>query len=511
MNIYMWTLLIVASFMSVAFMISLQNIKQNKNYRYFRYYSYLLVIWSVISILRNVIEEPFLIYHLAFLIYPIVFLVTSFLYMTIKVYTGGTVNKYIKIFVAVFFVIDLGLSLTNSFHHLMLDLNYTSLIISRDFGQAGLGIFFYIHTLVCYTLMFVSLYELLKFFIIRIKRDKDIYPFILFSASIILGIILNIIHVFFTPFEVDPTFVFMVVVGVIMMDIFRKRDLKLLLNANENRDILDNIRELYIISDHLGMVVDCSKNLKNKYQELIDQGITLKDLKNKMKEKTVLYYSDKELNREFDPKKRYYHIKEQKVRMPRFKYFGRITLLYDETSDLKLINEMDRAMSHDLMTGLYNRNHFENQIPLLESSNNNFGVIIMDVDGLKLHNDYFGHKNGDELLIKFSNMLLNISNENSDLIPIRLGGDEFLLISKIGNKETLKEISEGLQELGKSDDPKKCICFSYGISVRTNKLDKFSQVLKDADKNLYIMKEKKIEKKIEMEAYFNSLDKSIIN
>ncbi|PKK96482.1 MAG: hypothetical protein CVV58_06140, partial [Tenericutes bacterium HGW-Tenericutes-3] len=76
MNITMWSLLVIVSFMSVAFMMSLQNIKHNKNYKYFRFFSYGLVFWSAISVLRNVIREPFFIYHLGFLIYPLVFLVT---------------------------------------------------------------------------------------------------------------------------------------------------------------------------------------------------------------------------------------------------------------------------------------------------------------------------------------------------------------------------------------------------------------------------------------------------
>lgn len=508
MNIYMWVVLILISFLSVAIVIRMHQIRQFKRYQYFRYYSYALVFWSMVTILRGVVIEPFFIYHLSFLIYPTVFLITSFLYMTIRVYTGGHISKFLKIFTLVFFLIDLVLSLTNSFHHLLLQLDYTSAITISMFATASIGIFFYIHTLVCYLLMFVGLYFLLRLFLINFKKEKDTYPFILFFSGIILGIILNIIHVFFYSFVVDPTYIFMVIVAIIMMNIFRNRDLQLILHANGNKDILDHSREMYIISSHQGQVVDCSKNLKVKYKDFIEAGVTLNELKEMLKETSILYTNDRELTGEFDSKKHYYHIKEKRIKMPYFLYYGRLTLLYEETSDIKLINEMDRIMSHDLMTGLYNRNYFENQIPLLENANNNFGVIIIDVDGLKLHNDYLGHKSGDELLIKFSNMMLQICNQNEELIPIRLGGDEFLLILKHGDFEVLERIASELTNKGKVNDPIKSIYFSYGISVRDNKKSKFSAVLRDADKNLYLMKDKKIEEKKKLELHFKALEEN---
>lgn len=509
MNIYMWLILILISFLSVTFLVRLHQIRQFKEYRYFRFYGYVLVLWSVITILRDVVHEPFFIYHLGFLIYPTVFLIVSFLYMTIKIYIGGQVGKLFKLFVLVFFLIDLGVSLTNSWHQLVLQLAYTSSISTEAFSTAPIGVFFYIHTLVCYLLMFMGLYYLLKLFIVNFKRERDMYPFIMFFSSILLGIILNIIHVFFSPFVIDPTYIFMVVVGVIMLNIFRNRDLRLILHANGNKDILDHSREMYIISTHQGMVIDCSRNLKVKYKELISAGVTLKDLKDKIRETSILYINDRELVDEFDSTKRYYHVKEQRIKMPHFRYFGRLTLLYEETADIKLINEMDRIMSHDLMTGLYNRNYFENQIPILENTNNNFGVIIIDVDGLKLHNDYLGHKSGDELLINFSNMMLQICNENEELIPIRLGGDEFLLIHKHGDLELLEKIAEDLTKKGLIEDPIKSIYFSYGISIRDKNKNKFSTVLRDADANLYIMKEKKIDAKKVLEKQFKALEAKI--
>lgn len=489
-------------------MLHLQSIKKFKKYTYFRYLSYVLLAWTIVTILRVVVIEPFLIYHLTFMVYPIVFLTTVFLYLTVKIYLGNTINKYLKISLMIFFAIDLGLSLTNSFHHLLLDINYDSAITTAAFSTASIGIFFYVHTLACYILLFLGLYELLTVFISNFKRDRDLYPFVLLSSSIVVGVIMNIVHIFFYAFTIDPTYIFIIVVATILLNIFKNRDLNLIIDANGNKDILKRIREMYIISDHKGMVVDCSENIKLKCNDVLDQHPTLSKIKKELEKSSVLYTSDDQLPNEFDSSKKYYHVKEQRIKMPHFLYFGRITLLYDETSDIKLISEMDRIMSHDLMTGLYNRNYFESQIPILEGEAMHFGLIIFDVDGLKLHNDYLGHKSGDELLINFSNMMLRTCNKHVGLKPIRLGGDEFLIISENGNTDFLNQIASELTENGLSSNPVKSISFSYGVATRTRSNVKFSTVLKEADANLYVMKEDRKVVKETMEEHFKSIEKN---
>lgn len=510
MNIFLWLILLITIFLSITLMIRLQSIKKFSKYTYFRYLSYVIVAWSIVTLLRHVVIEEFLIYQLTFLVYPIVFLVTSFLYFTIKLYLGHQTSRMIKIFMIGFFVVDFGLSVTNMYHHLFLDMDMFPGITTSSFALSAIGPIFYVHTIVCYLLLFLGFYDLLVTFIKNYKKEKDIYPFILVTTSIIIGVIMNIIHIFFSPFKIDPTYIFIVIAATIMFNIFKSRDLNLIIDANRNRDILNRISEMYIISDHRGIVVDCSENMKEKYPHVVDDNIELRELKKELEKTSVLFKSDDQLPSEFDPEKRYYNIKEQRIKMPHFRYFGKITLLYDETSDIKLISEMDRIMSHDLMTGLYNRNYFENQISIIENEEKKFGLIIFDVDGLKLHNDYLGHKSGDELLIKFSNMLLKICNQDSGLTPIRMGGDEFLLISKNGDESYLQSIADTLTKEGEHADLVKQIHFSYGIATRKNKVTEFSTVLKKADANLYQMKELRKDRKSYLEEQFKRLEKSAL-
>jgi GGDEF domain-containing protein len=70
--------------------------------------------------------------------------------------------------------------------------------------------------------------------------------------------------------------------------------------------------------------------------------------------------------------------------------------------------------------------------------------MVMDVNGLKMANDAFGHKMGDNLLITSANILKSVTR--ADDILCRAGGDEFMLIlPNTGHDETVaikKRISE---------------------------------------------------------------------
>jgi diguanylate cyclase (GGDEF)-like protein len=155
-----------------------------------------------------------------------------------------------------------------------------------------------------------------------------------------------------------------------------------------------------------------------------------------------------------------------------------------------MMHEIDVIRIHDQMTNVYNRNFFEENREKLEKENPNMGLFMIDVDGLKSFNDYLGHREGDKLLIRFSKVLLDLSNVYGDLIPIRFGGDEFVVISKDATHDKLDDIIHRIIENTKHDDPLKHISFSYGKALRRPH-ELLHTMLKRADERLYHMKEEK--------------------
>jgi diguanylate cyclase (GGDEF)-like protein len=89
------------------------------------------------------------------------------------------------------------------------------------------------------------------------------------------------------------------------------------------------------------------------------------------------------------------------------------------------VQERLRAAHTDSLTGLANRARF-NQVMALESAApGHWGLLLVDLDDLKLVNDTFGHRAGDDLITAVGHRLLQLSDANS---AFRLGGDEFAVI-----------------------------------------------------------------------------------
>ena len=81
----------------------------------------------------------------------------------------------------------------------------------------------------------------------------------------------------------------------------------------------------------------------------------------------------------------------------------------------------------DKLTGLYNRAYFEEELKRLDAKRQlPLSFIIIDVNGLKLVNDAFGHREGDRLLKKVARILKSCCREE-DIIA-RWGGDEFSIL-----------------------------------------------------------------------------------
>jgi len=115
-------------------------------------------------------------------------------------------------------------------------------------------------------------------------------------------------------------------------------------------------------------------------------------------------------------------------------------------------NQMELELSHlaisDELTGLYNRRGFlvlgSERMKLAHGMKKNVLLFFADLDNLKQINDQFGHKEGDQALLKTAEIFRN-TFRNSDIIG-RFGGDEFtaLVIEEYG--QTADTICRRLQD-----------------------------------------------------------------
>ena len=122
--------------------------------------------------------------------------------------------------------------------------------------------------------------------------------------------------------------------------------------------------------------------------------------------------------------------------------------LDDSLDELKTVNDKLKVMAEtDPGSGLYNRTiMWDKGVELLERSGvdeSSSCLLMFDLDNFKGINDAFGHLEGDEILTKFAEILKSECRPND--LPIRYGGDEFLLMLQNIGFENAKKVAERIR------------------------------------------------------------------
>ncbi len=186
----------------------------------------------------------------------------------------------------------------------------------------------------------------------------------------------------------------------------------------------------------------------------------------------------------------------------------RITGNIMDITERKETDERIRHLSfHDSLTDLYNRAFIEEELQRLGDSRElPLGVMLCDVNGLKLINDAFGHKKGDELLRRFANILRK-SYRKEDLIG-RWGGDEFILLlpgmERMEMRELARRIKKHCKQASTEDLP---LSVSFGWTVKTTSQQSTDTVITQAEERMY--RNKLTESRSTRSAIIASLERSL--
>ncbi|TYO97345.1 PAS domain S-box-containing protein/diguanylate cyclase (GGDEF)-like protein [Desulfallas thermosapovorans DSM 6562] len=150
--------------------------------------------------------------------------------------------------------------------------------------------------------------------------------------------------------------------------------------------------------------------------------------------------------------------------------------------------EQLRSLSlHDPVTGLYNRTYFEQEMRRMEAGRNvSAGIILCDLDGLKLINDTLGHDQGDTLIIVAADILKNCFR--GDDMVARIGGDEFAILLPNGDIEVVERASRRIKAAvakHNTANPDLPLSISIGFAARRGASKKMIDLYKEADNNMY--------------------------
>ncbi len=187
----------------------------------------------------------------------------------------------------------------------------------------------------------------------------------------------------------------------------------------------------------------------------------------------------------------YAQIKDEQKKS--FQYVTRLVqLIYDTQHEQMLLYKKNKKLlitaKADSLTKLPNRYsldlELETAFTKAYQNHTLLGVALIDVDGLKEHNDTYGHLSGDQCLVHIGAVLSEIAKDEQ-IFAARYGGDEFVLIFEGKSDKEIRSIAQKLR--GQSTIP-----FSLGVcnAVPVGK-NKIWDYLSCADKAMYAAKEKR--------------------
>lgn len=150
------------------------------------------------------------------------------------------------------------------------------------------------------------------------------------------------------------------------------------------------------------------------------------------------------------------------------------------------------AAKYDKLTGLYNRNGFEQCMEEFLSRGEIKGVLLLlDLDNFKKINDCEGHPEGDRVLERFAECLRKVFRKEDSIG--RLGGDEFIVLIQNGLpesilKDKLDTVLDEVREMLGSYKEKHGASVSIGAVPIDGTVKSYEALYKYADAALYIAK-----------------------
>lgn len=164
-----------------------------------------------------------------------------------------------------------------------------------------------------------------------------------------------------------------------------------------------------------------------------------------------------------------------------FTLISSITYFIQNTLDRRKNEELLERLSYeDSLTGLYNRNCFNQAVlKLKENVPQSLGVVYLDLNGLKIVNDTYGHEAGDKLIQTAAINIRKAFGKNT----FRIGGDEFVVLTSGITRAELEEAMKVLRAGMDADNVK----ISVGTSFRATDVNVEEQ-MHQADEAMYAEK-----------------------
>ncbi|MBY2475275.1 GGDEF domain-containing protein [Clostridioides difficile] len=252
-----------------------------------------------------------------------------------------------------------------------------------------------------------------------------------------------------------------------------KNSLEICDKRNLTQEKIKNLNKILNIYEKQGNV-----NAVNKYQKILIS--EYKENKRIRDSETSFYIIDKVSNESALFEKTKKEIKYYKILFTVIiiAILGS-TFLYNRLKYFKAQN------LHDGLTNVYNRKSFDIMYEKYRDKDDNFALVMIDIDNFKLINDNYGHKFGDVVIKGITNTIC-VMLEQEDKV-FRYGGEEFSVLIRNKSGEEVVNIIDNIRIAiaNKKWGEDVTVTISAGIAHISDS----KNVLEEADKNLYKAKQ----------------------
>ncbi|HWJ77100.1 MAG TPA: histidine kinase N-terminal 7TM domain-containing protein [Niallia sp.] len=345
---------------------------------------------------------------------------------------------------------------TNEWHHLF----YKSMALDYSQGfpliMLDRGPLFYLHIGYVYSYHLIGIGLLIHIYFKSNRERKKQVALMLIGSLFVFGFpFIHSIGVIKVPIDISPF-------GLVFSSLFYLWGIYqfnlLKLSPLAMKKVFESINDAVIIFD-----IDNNLKIYNKSANRLLEPLPNKKLIGNSAVKVLSHFPslvqfiertsevDSLTTQSMQLREKYYNVHFSFVNGSNNKPIGKMFILHDiteaikyEESLLQQSKQYEYLAHHDVLTGLYNRTYFEEEVKrkLAQSRKKDAALMICDLNFFKEINDVYGHLTGDNVLIFTANCLLeNLPNPH---ILARLGGDEFIMFfEQIESKEKfIKEINE---------------------------------------------------------------------
>jgi len=475
--------LILGLIVTIIFIAYILKFKPAENYRILIVLAAGCIVWltgNMLDILSTDFGFKVFLNHIASI--GVVMVTVSFFFFALE-YTGR--QDWLKpsrvLYICIVPLIWLIFDFTNQFHGLSLQYGMEK-IGDNYYLTKQYGITFWIYTAYAYILILHSYIYLVNMFLSAPSYIKKKASFIIILSAI--PIVFNILYLIdLGPFKYfDPTPVSLTV--SVLFFLFGITSYRLGEIVPATRDaLLENISDGVIVLDKNDRIIEINPIAKKIIKSKEALGEDIKSFWPKYPDYLLGHAAeDRELSVNTAGSKKIYDVQVSPYSDYRGDHISSIVSLRDITDRKKTEKKLRYLSFHDKMTGLYNRAFIEEELKRLNVKRKlPISIVMGDADGLKLINDTFGYKKGDNLLISIGRIIKDACRKED--IAARWGGDEYAILFPGTSEETALEIVQRIENkcAGTSSPDSMPISISFGTATKTDNSQDIKEIIRQAE------------------------------